>query len=56
MTQTTKLHGKSQGNGALGNATIESLADAFSSAPEDAHQQKNEVLDISDSRVMRAPR
>ena len=54
MTQTTTVHGKSQGKSALGDATIESLADAFSSALEDAHQQKNEVLDISDSRVMRA--
>jgi hypothetical protein len=40
MTQTTTVHGKSQGKSALGDATIESLADAFSSALEDAHQQK----------------
>ena len=51
----TTLSGKSEGKGALTNGcTIEALADWFSGNLEDAHQSANNVLDISDARVMRA--
>ena len=54
FSKSTEVGGNNEGSMALGDNTIESLADMFATSLEDAHQQRNDVLDISDARVMRA--
>ena len=54
LTNVTQMQGKSAGEGALGDNTIESLCDLFSNTLENVHIEHNQVLDIGDARSMRA--
>lgn len=49
------IGGRSGGAQALdGGITLEGIADFFSNTLEDAHQSRNEILDLGDTRMLQA--